>query len=68
MIMETKTKINELELKSRIKKICPYTNINIGYKDQDAFGKAYSTEYYPVFQSGIELFGNTRRGKSNSRD
>jgi hypothetical protein len=52
-------------LKSRIKKICPYKNINIDFKDQDAFDKAYSTEYYPVYQSGMELFGNARRGKIN---
>ena len=67
MIMETQTKINELELKSRIKKICTYKNINIDFKDQDAFDKAYSAEYYPVFQSGMELFGNARGGRINRK-
>ena len=41
-IMTTKLKLNELELKSRVKKICPYVSIKISYQEKEELDKLSS--------------------------
>ena len=58
-IMTTKSKLNELELKSRVKKICPYVSIKISYQEKEEFDKLVSNTYYS-HQQNIELFGKAK--------
>jgi len=58
-IIETNIKLNELEFKSRIKKICPYILIKIGYQEREEFDKLVNT--YFSYQQNIELFGEAKR-------
>ena len=58
-IMTTDIKINELEFKSRVKKICPYILIKIGYQEREEFDKLVNT--YFSYQQNIELFGEAKR-------
>lgn len=59
-IMTTNIKLNELEFKSRVKKICPYVSIKIGYQEKEEFDKLVSNTYYS-HQQNIELFGDAKR-------
>ena len=63
LVMETKTKLNELEFKSRVKKIAPYTEMKIGYKDQKDF--EFEVAFERVFNQGPEsktiLFGDIKK-------
>lgn len=59
-IMTTESKINELELKSRVKKICPYVSIKICYQEKEELDKLTSSTYYS-YQQNIELFGEAKR-------
>jgi hypothetical protein len=59
-IMTTNIKINELELKSRVKKICPYVLIKIGYQEKEEFDKLVSNTYFS-YQQNIELFGDAKK-------
>jgi hypothetical protein len=59
-IMTTNSKLNELELKSRVKKICPYVSIKISYQEKEEFDKLVSNTYYS-HQQNIELFGDAKR-------
>ena len=59
-IMTTNSKLNELELKSRVKKICPYVSIKISYQEKEEFDKLVSNTYYS-HQQNIELFGEAKR-------
>jgi hypothetical protein len=58
--MTTNSKLNELELKSRVKKICPYVSIKISYQEKEEFDKLVSNTYYS-HQQNIELFGDAKR-------
>lgn len=58
-IMTTDIKINELEFKSRVKKICPYVSIKISYQEKEEFDKLVSNTYYS-HQQNIELFGKAK--------
>jgi hypothetical protein len=58
-IMTTNIKLNELEFKSRVKKICPYVSIKIGYQEKEEFDKLVSNTYFS-FQQNIELFGKAK--------
>lgn len=59
-IMTTKSKLNELELKSRVKKICPYVSIKISYQEKEELDKLSSSNYFP-YRQNIELFGEAKR-------
>ena len=59
-IMTTESKINELELKSRVKKICPYVSIKVCYQEKEELDKLTSSTYYS-YQQNIELFGEAKR-------
>ena len=62
-VMETKVKLNETELKARVKKIVPYLDINIKTKEQDEFEfeLGFEREFYQKYEPRIELFGNIKR-------
>ena len=59
-IMTTKSKLNELELKSRVKKICPYVSIKISYQEKEELDKLSSSNYFS-YRQNIELFGEAKR-------
>ncbi len=59
-IMTTKSKLNELELKSRMKKICPYVSIKISYQEKEELDKLSSSNYFS-YRQNIELFGEAKR-------
>lgn len=59
-IMTTKLKLNELELKSRVKKICPYISIKICYKEKVELDKLATNSYFS-FRQNIQLFGDIKR-------
>jgi len=62
-VMKTKTKLNKLEFKARVKKIAPYTEMKIGYKDQKDF--EFEVAFERVFNQGPEsktiLFGDIKK-------
>jgi hypothetical protein len=60
--MTTDIKINELEFKSRVKKICPYVSIKICYQEKEELDKVKSYHYFS-HQQNIELFGEAKREK-----
>ena len=62
-VLETKKKINELELKSRIKKIAPYLEIYIGNKNQKdyEFELEFIKEFFQKYEPKTELFGDIKR-------
>lgn len=59
-IMSTDIKINELEFKSRVKKICPFVYMKIDYQCIDELDKVKSNHYFS-HQQNIELFGDAKR-------
>jgi hypothetical protein len=59
-IMTTKSKLNDLELKSRVKKICPYVSIKICYQEKEVLDKLSSSNYFS-YRQNIELFGEAKR-------
>jgi hypothetical protein len=59
-IMTTKSKLNDLELKSRVKKICPYVSIKISYQGKEELDKLSSSNYFS-YRQNIELFGEAKR-------
>jgi len=61
--METKSKLNELEFKARIKKIVPYLELDIETKDQKdfEFELGFEREFNYKFEPKIELFGDIKR-------
>jgi len=59
-IMTTNSKLNELELKSRVKKICPYVSIKISYQEKEELDKFSSSNYFS-YRQNIELFGEAKR-------
>lgn len=59
-IMTTKSKLNKLELKSRVKKICPYVSMKISYQEKEELDKLSSSNYFSYGQN-IELFGEAKR-------
>lgn len=59
-IMTTDIKINELEFKSRVKKICPYIFMKIDYQCIVELDKVKSNHYFS-HQQNIELFGEAKR-------
>lgn len=62
-VLETKKKINELEFKSRVKKIAPYLEIFIGTKTQKdfEFELAFIKEFFLKYEAKTELFGDVKR-------
>ncbi len=64
-VLETKKKINELELKSRLKKIAPYLEIFIGNKSQKdyEFELAFIKDFFQKYETKTELFGDVKRNK-----
>jgi hypothetical protein len=62
-VLETKKKINELEFKSRVKKIAPYLEIYIGNKTQKdfEFELAFIKEFFLKYEAKTELFGDVKR-------
>lgn len=62
-VMETKAKLNELEFKSRVKKIVPYIKINIGTKEQKEFEfeLAFERMFYQQYEPKTEVFGDIKR-------
>jgi hypothetical protein len=63
-IMATKSKLNELELKCRAKKICTYTSIKISYKGKEELDKLSSNTYFS-YRQNINLFGDIKRKDSS---
>jgi hypothetical protein len=59
-IMTTNSKLNELELKSRVKKICPYVSIKISYQEKVELDKLSSSNYFS-YRQNIELFGELKK-------
>lgn len=59
-IMTTKSKLNELELKCRAKKICPYISIKISYQGIEELDKLSSSAYFH-YRQNIQLFGDIKR-------
>lgn len=59
-IMTTKSKLNELELKCRAKKICPYVSIKISYQGIEELDKLSSSAYFH-YRQNIQLFGDIKR-------
>ena len=59
-IMTTKSKLNELELKCRAKKICPYVSIKISYQGKDELDNLSSNTYFH-YRQNIQLFGEIQR-------
>lgn len=62
-IMTTKSKLNELELKCRAKKICPYTSIKISYQGKEELDKLSSSTFFH-YRQNIQLFGDIKRLES----
>jgi len=62
-VMETKSKLNELEFKSRVKKIVPYLEISVGTKEQKEyeFELAFEREFYQQYEPKTEVFGDIKR-------
>jgi|694.fasta_scaffold102591_3 hypothetical protein len=62
-VLETKVKLNELEVKSRIKKIAPYLEIYIGGKSQKEyeFELEFIKEFFQKYEPKTELFGDIKR-------
>jgi hypothetical protein len=62
-VMETKAKLNELEFKSRVKKIVPYIEISIGTKEQKEyeFELAFERNFYQKYEPKTEIFGDIKR-------
>ena len=62
-VMETKSKLNELEFKARVKKIVPYIEINIGTKEQKEyeFELAFERKFYQQYEPKTEVFGDIKR-------
>jgi hypothetical protein len=59
-IMTTKSKLNELELKSRAKKICSYDSIKISYQDNEELVNISSSTYFH-YRQNIQLFGEAKK-------
>ena len=57
--MTTNSKLNELELKSRVKKICPFVSIKISYQEKEELDKLSSSNYFS-YRKNIELFGELK--------
>ena len=62
LVMETKSKLNEIEFKARVKKIVPYLEINISSKDRKdfEFELAFEREFYYKYEPKVELFGDIK--------
>jgi len=62
-VMETKSKLNEIEFKARVKKIVPYLEINIEAKDQKdfEFELGFEREFNYKYEPKVELFGDVKR-------
>jgi hypothetical protein len=58
LIIETKAKIDVLDFKERVKKIVPYFEINIGYKDpkEYEYEKEFEKSFFPENQSNKIIF------------
>lgn len=67
-VMETKSKLNELEFKARVKKIIPYLEIGIKTKDQKdfEFELAFEREFYYKYEPKIELFRDIKKKQDYS--
>jgi hypothetical protein len=63
LVMETKSKLNEIEFKARVKKIVPYLEINIASKDQKdfEFELAFERNFYQKYEPKTEVFGDIKR-------
>lgn len=59
-IMTTNSNLNELEFKSRAKKICPYVDIKISSQEKYELDKISSKSYFS-YRQNIVLFGDTKR-------
>ena len=58
--MESKTKLNELDLKMRFKKIKPYpVEMEVGFNDFELLNKYFFNLF--DYNSGIEVFGKLKR-------
>ncbi len=57
-VMQTKSKQNELEFKSRVKKIVPYLEISVGTKEQKEyeFELSFEREFYQQYEPKTEVF------------
>ncbi len=62
-IMTTKSKLNELELKCRANKICPYLSIKISYQENEELDKLSSNTYFH-YRQNIQLFGKIKKLES----
>ncbi len=62
-VIETKSKLNELEFKARVKKIVPYIEISIGTKEQKEyeFELAFERMFYQQYEPKTEVFGDIKR-------
>lgn len=65
IVMETKSKLNQLEFKARVNKIVPYLEINIGNKDQKEyeFELAFERGLHHEYEPKTELFGDVKKKK-----
>ena len=62
-VLETKKKINELEFKSRVKKIAPYLDIVIGNKTKNEYEFEFEliNDFFRKYEPKTELFGDIKR-------
>jgi len=67
-VMETKSKLNELEFKARVKKIVPYIEISIGTKEQKEyeFELAFERMFYQQYEPKTEVFGDIKRNSKKN--
>ncbi len=61
-IFTTKISVNELEFKSRLKKICPYVSIDFTYLDNEKLDVLKSKKYFS-FQQNLQVFGELKKPK-----
>lgn len=61
-IFTTKISVNELEFKSRIKKICPFESIDFTYLDNEKLDLLKSKKFFS-FQQNIQVFGELKKPK-----
>jgi hypothetical protein len=59
-IMTTETLINELEFKSRVKKICPFVFLSLKYQEKEELEKIKSNNYF-FYRQNIEVFGKIKK-------
>ena len=68
-VLETKNKLNHIELKARIKKIVPYIEINIENQTQKEYESQveFVNAFFQKYEDKTEMFGNIKRNLINKK-